>query len=208
MERPRRRWSAKRLARLQLVGLTSKRDDFARNLSRGMSQRLGVATLLVRNSEILLLDEPASGLDPKARIALRKILKKLATDGKTIIISSHILTEMEDFCTHIALMGNGKIKLHDDIASIRRRMRARAIVSLKVLDKADAVPKVVEGIDDMEIATRDGNAFTIEMDEDPGAVAELNKALVTAGIGVVELIEEKSGLEDIFMDISSEFDNS
>jgi len=192
---------------LELVGLTAKRDDFARNLSRGMAQRLGVATLLVRDSPILLLDEPASGLDPKARIGLREVLKKLAAEGRTIIISSHILTELEDFCTHIAVMGRGKLELHDGVASIQSGLCGKTVVKLGMLEKNAAIlTKAVAKLDYAKIVSGSGTAFKIEIDGGADAIAKLNKDLVSAGVGVVMLLEEKSSLEDIFMDVTAAFD--
>jgi ABC-2 type transport system ATP-binding protein len=191
---------------LNYVGLYPKRNDFARNLSRGMSQRLGVATLLVRDSAVLLLDEPASGLDPRARIELRKILKKLAKEGKTIVISSHILTELDDFCTHIAVMGDGKLKLHGDIASVHRELKGKTVAKIRVLDKERKVPGIVKRIKTAEISAAEGKSFEITLDGGEKDVADLNKALVSAGIDVVELGEEKTSMEDIFMDITQEMD--
>ena len=103
---------------LSYIELSNKQNDLIRHLSRGMVQRMGVGALLVHNPDLFLLDEPASGLDPKARIHLREILKKLANEGKTIIISSHILTELSGFCTHIALMNDGKIVMHGAVDEI------------------------------------------------------------------------------------------
>ncbi|MHC5082536.1 MAG: ABC transporter ATP-binding protein, partial [Planctomycetota bacterium] len=100
---------------LEYVDLTSKKDGLVKHLSRGMVQRMGLAVLLVHDPDIFLLDEPASGLDPIARIQLRDILRRLSNEGKTIIISSHILTELSGFCTHLAVMNQGSLVLQGEI---------------------------------------------------------------------------------------------
>ena len=189
---------------LDYVDLTCKRDSYAKNLSRGMTQRLGLATLLVRDLDMLLLDEPASGLDPVARIGLRNVLKRLAGEGKTIIISSHILTELDDFCTHVAFMDHGVLKAHDKISDIQRGKREEILVSLRVLDGGDSVPGALDGMDDVSIASRKDGLFKIAVNGGLPEVAKLNQVLVAAGVDVVELREEKAGLEDIFMDLTGD----
>ena len=109
-------------ATLTFVNLESKKDSLIRHLSRGMVQRMGLATLLVREPEVFLLDEPASGLDPMARIQLRDILRRLSQQGKTILISSHILTELSGFCTHIAIMNRGQLVMYGSVEEIERQI--------------------------------------------------------------------------------------
>jgi ABC-2 type transport system ATP-binding protein len=107
---------------LEYVDLENKRNDLIHHLSRGMVQRMGVGVLLVHEPDLFLLDEPASGLDPKARIQLRATLKKLSTEGKTIIISSHILTELSGFCSHIAIMDEGNIVMYGAVDEIQQKI--------------------------------------------------------------------------------------
>jgi len=187
---------------LDYVGLADSRNKFVRNLSRGMVQRMGVAVLLVHEPEVFLLDEPASGLDPQARIGLRAVLKKLSKQGKTIIISSHILTELSGFCSHLAIMDNGTIKMYGAVDQIEREVCGKRRVVVRTLgdwEKAVACMRRLDGIEVVQVA---GNTATIETTGGPEQIAALNAHLVKAGIKVVSLSEEKLDIEDLFMRIS------
>jgi ABC-2 type transport system ATP-binding protein len=189
---------------LEYVELENKRDSLIRHLSRGMVQRMGVAVLLIHDPDVLLLDEPASGLDPKARVQLRNVLNKLSTEGKTIIISSHILTELSGFCSHIAIMDKGKIKLHGAVEEIQQKIAGSAKVNISVLKDCDRAVDLIKKFKDAELITVENNNITVEMDKGPEKLADLNTHLVKEGIKVVSFSEQKTDLEDLFMKISSE----
>jgi ABC-2 type transport system ATP-binding protein len=121
---------------LALVDLTAKRDNFVEELSRGMKQRLCLARTLVHEPDVLILDEPASGLDPHARIELRELLKELRSLGKTILISSHILTELAEMCTHVAILERGKLLISGSVADILNAMQPAREIYVRVLDRA------------------------------------------------------------------------
>jgi ABC-2 type transport system ATP-binding protein len=168
-----------------------------------MVQRMGVAVLLIHEPELLLLDEPASGLDPKARIQLRNVLKKISTEGKTIIISSHILTELSGFCTHIAIMDEGNIKLHGAVDEIQQKIAGATKVNISVLDDCERAVALIEQFPDAELITAQYNKITVEINKGPEVLAGLNAYLVNQGIKVVSFSEQKADLEDLFMKISS-----
>jgi len=189
---------------LEYVELKDKSDSLIRHLSRGMVQRMGVAVLLIHDPDLLLLDEPASGLDPKARIQLRNVLNKLSTEGKTIIISSHILTELSGFCSHIAIMDKGRIKLHGAVEEIQQKIAGSAKVNISVLKDCDRAVDLIKKFKDAELITVENNNITVEMDKGPEGLADLNTLLVKEGIKVVSFSERKTDLEDLFMKISSE----
>lgn len=189
---------------LEYVELEEKRDSLIRHLSRGMVQRMGVAVLLIHDPDVLLLDEPASGLDPKARIQLRNVLNKLSTEGKTIIISSHILTELSGFCSHIAIMDKGKIKLHGAVEEIQQKIASSAKVNISVLKDCEKAVELIKKFQDAKLITVENNNITVEMDKGPEGLADLNTYLVKEGIKVVNFSEQKTDLEDLFMKISSE----
>lgn len=188
---------------LDYVDLQFKRNDFIRNLSRGMVQRLGVAALLVHSPELFLLDEPASGLDPKARVQLREILQRLGNEGKTIIISSHILTELSGFCTHIAVMNEGRMLMYGDVDEIQRKiMRSRKVI-ISVLEDCDKAVALIKEHSDTRIIMVQHNTITVETSAGNLELAALNTRLVHGGIKVAAFYEEKTNLEDLFMKISS-----
>ncbi len=124
---------------LELVDLADKRDDYVQTLSRGMEQRLCLAHALVHDPQVLLLDEPASGLDPRARVELRELLRELRTLGKTILISSHILPELEELCTSVAIIDRGQVLGQGRVADIERRLRFGAVLHVRVLAEGDAL---------------------------------------------------------------------
>lgn len=191
-------------AALTAVTLESKRDSLIRNLSRGMVQRLGLATLLVREPALLLLDEPASGLDPMARIQLRDILRRLSHEGKTIVISSHILAELSGFCTHIAIMNRGQLVMYGSVEEIERQVAGQQAVVVKVLGDAAQAERILREIETVEAVAASDHTFTLTCGGGPEAVAEINRRLVAGGIGVVELARHKTSLEDLFMTLSVE----
>jgi ABC-2 type transport system ATP-binding protein len=186
---------------LSYVDLTEKRDEFVHHLSRGMVQRMGVAALLVHSPDLFLLDEPASGLDPKARIDLRQVLRRLSSEGKTVVISSHILTELADFCTHITIMNRGEIPLGGSVDEIRRSLGGARRIRIGVLAGADRAADRVARAGGRILETRE-NTLLAELACDLEALAALNADLVRDGLKVVSFAEEKSTIEDVFMKIS------
>src|SRR5215216_2810046 len=123
---------------LELLDLGHKRDDFVNGLSRGMKQRLCMAKTLVHDPPVLILDEPTSGLDPRARLEMKALFKELKRMGKTILISSHILSELADCCTSIGIIERGQLLMHGPIQEVYRRLRRNRTLDIRFLDKIDA----------------------------------------------------------------------
>jgi ABC-2 type transport system ATP-binding protein len=190
---------------LKDIDLESKRLNFVKNLSRGMIQRLGLGALLVHSPDIFILDEPASGLDPKARIDLRSIMKALSEEGKTVIISSHILTELSGMCTHIAIMNHGEIIQFGEIEDVERRIMGSQGLKVTVLGDCKYAADLIRKLSGVQIAQiqPDNNTITVHLDEAPEAVAALNTHLVENGVKVIGLFQETATLEDVYLKISS-----
>jgi ABC-2 type transport system ATP-binding protein len=188
---------------LKYIELEDKRDDFIRHLSRGMVQRMGVGVLLVHSPDLFLLDEPASGLDPKARIQLRAILKKLSGEGKTIIISSHILTELSGFCTHIALMDKGRIVVHGAVDEIQRDVFGSRRLCVSVLDNPQEAARLIREFPNAQVESVHDNQIIVQMAAGEAELAALNAHLVGKGVKVFGFSEQKTDLEDLFMKISA-----
>ncbi len=189
---------------LSYIGLESKQNSFIRHLSRGMVQRMGLGTLLVHEPDLFLLDEPASGLDPMARIQLRDILRRLGREGKTVVISSHILTELSGFCTHLAIMNCGRLVMYGSVEEIEHRIAGQQAFVVKVMGDAQAAEAVIRGIGGTELLTVADHTFTVSIAGGQDAIAEVNRRLVMAGISVVELRQQKTSLEDLFMKLSAD----
>ena len=188
---------------LEFIGLQDKRLDFVRHISRGMVQRLGIGVMLVHNPDVLLLDEPASGLDPAARIQLRKILKRLSNEGKTIIISSHILTELSGFCTHIAIMNRGSLEMFGAVEEIQKKISGARKVVISVFDKTEEAVAIIKEKFEAEVISVEDKVITIELVAGVEEMANLNTCLIDSGIKVFGFTEEKTSIEDLFMKISS-----
>jgi ABC-2 type transport system ATP-binding protein len=193
---------------LDLVDLGLKRDTYVQGLSRGMQQRLCLAHALVHDPLVLLLDEPASGLDPRARVELRELLRELRALGKTILVSSHILPELEELCTSVAIIDRGQVLAHGRVADIERRLRVGAVFRAHILGDTTAVeaaaswfaqqPSVVSAQ-----VLADG---TIEIGfhgDDEGAAALL-AAGIRADLRIATFSRAASDLEELFLQVTAQ----
>jgi ABC-2 type transport system ATP-binding protein len=188
---------------LELTDLTVKKDSYVEELSRGMKQRLCLAKTLVHDPQVLLLDEPASGLDPRARIEIKELLKELKSMGKTIIISSHILPELADFCNKIGIIEQGELIVSGDVTEIMRQVTGGQMLDVRVVaedqEKAVAVLQNLPMVRNTRVVDRDLKVDYIGEPEQSHAVLT---ALVAAGVRVRAFTEEQTDLEDIFMKVT------
>jgi ABC-2 type transport system ATP-binding protein len=184
---------------LELLDLAGKRNDFVNSLSRGMKQRLCLAKTLVHDPPVLILDEPASGLDPRARIEVKALLKELRRMGKTILISSHILTELADCCTSIGIIERGKLLMHGPIDEVYRRIRRNRIVKIKFLEHAETGISIVRSMPEARDVQIENNHVTVELAAGDQQVAALLEKLIAAGVRMHSFAEKEPTLEDVFM---------
>ena len=178
---PRATWPDLVSGLLDLVDLSVKRDAFVDSLSRGMKQRLSLARALVHDPEILILDEPASGLDPRARIDLRGLLAELSTMGKTVIISSHILAELEEMCSHVAILEAGRLLASGTPREIADRISGHRTVLVRLAGGVEQRHTVADEFDQ---------------------AALIRRLVVDEGLPVIEVREADAGLEDLFMRVT------
>src|SRR5215475_8098278 len=155
---------------LDLLDLTHKRDDFVNGLSRGMKQRLCLAKTLVHDPPVLILDEPSSGLDPRARLEVKALLKELRTMGKTILISSHILTELADCCTSIGIIERGQLLMHGPIDEVYRRIRGNRMIEIKFVNNMDVGLSVIRSSPHTRNVVADVNSCVVELEADDRGV--------------------------------------
>jgi ABC-2 type transport system ATP-binding protein len=192
---------------LDLVDLADKRESYVQGLSRGMQQRLCLAHTLVHDPKVLVLDEPASGLDPRARVELRELLRELRNLGKTIIISSHILPELEELCTSVAIVDRGAVLAHGKVADIERRLRAGAVLRVRVVGGGEAIeaarthfaadPRVASA------AILDDGTVELGFRGDDAQSARLLAAAVGAGIQISSFARAASDLEELFLQVTA-----
>jgi ABC-2 type transport system ATP-binding protein len=184
---------------LELLDLTHKRDDYVNGLSRGMKQRLCLAKTLVHDPPVLILDEPTSGLDPRARIEVKALLKELRKMGKTILISSHILSELADCCTSIGIIERGQLLMHGPIDTVYRKIRRNRIVEVRFLENQDAGVSILRSDPTLRGIDVDGDRVTAELETDDNGLSDLMQRLVAGGVKMRSFSDKEPSLEDVFM---------
>jgi ABC-2 type transport system ATP-binding protein len=187
---------------LELVGLSEKKGSLIGALSRGMQQRLGLARVLIHDPQVLLLDEPASGLDPRARIEVMAILQELQRMGKTIIISSHILSELQTLCNRVAIIEKGKLIYSGPVQGVRDQMTQSRVVWVRVSsDQTQAVELLQARPEFAEVKPVDHEikVTLADTEADPSIVADV---LVRGGAKLIELREDEIGLEEVFLRVT------
>lgn len=187
---------------LELVGLSEKKGALIGALSRGMQQRLGLARVLIHDPQVLLLDEPASGLDPRARIEMMAILQELQRLGKTIIISSHILSELQTLCNRVAIIEKGKLIYSGPVQGVRDQMATGKIYWVTVGAEATRALELLRNRPEVaEAIATDGQVKVTlkDHDTDPGFLAE---SLVHGGVKLTGLWEDELGLEEVFLRVT------
>jgi ABC-2 type transport system ATP-binding protein len=193
---------------LSLVDLLHKKDEFVESLSRGMKQRLCLARTLAHDPQVLILDEPASGLDPRARIEIRELLRELKNMGKTIFFSSHILSEVADVCTSIGIIEAGTLVAYGDMEEMRKQLRAHRLIEVRVIGdltplqefllRHDGVQTITAGLE----ADLPPDTVRFDFGGSDQALSQLLANLIEAGIPVLSFNEESGDLEDVFMHVT------
>ena len=194
---------------LELVDLSHRREDMVDKLSRGMKQRLSLARTLAHDPQVLILDEPASGLDPRARVEIRELLGELANMGKTIFFSSHILADVEDICSHIGIIEAGQIIMEGSIDELKKQLMEtrEIIVTVRDVDEANRVLEMMKHMQDVqtvELMTPRAGRSRVRIDfagDDEGVMA-LNRKLIDDNIAVLGFQEEERDLEHMFMRVT------
>lgn len=187
---------------LELVGLSEKKGSVIGALSRGMQQRLGLARVLIHDPQVLLLDEPASGLDPRARIEMMAILQELQRLGKTIIISSHILSELQTLCNRVAIIEKGKLIYSGPVQGVRDHMANGLVIWVKVAEGPEAAIGALKQCPEVaEAVPVDGRVKVtmVNHDVDHSCIAE---TIVRGGLKLRELQEDELGLEEVFLRVT------
>ncbi len=183
----------------ELTDLSHKRDALVDSLSRGMQQRLSIARVLLHDPKVLLLDEPASGLDPRARIEIRELLKELRNMGKTIIISSHILHELAELCTTVGIIEHGEMLHHAPIANIVRQAKLATRVHVRVVEQQDLAALMLQKLNGVRGVEEQNGAVIVELDEQTHDFSHIAAALVKNNFKIREIKEEEVNLETAFM---------
>ena len=187
---------------LELVDLGSKREAYVDSLSRGMKQRLCLARSLVHNPRLLVLDEPASGMDPRARFEMKEILKNLKGMGKTIIISSHILPELAELCTSIGIIDQGRMVISGSNEEIMQQVYNKKVVRLKVRDRLDDAVLILKEYPFVDKLVIGENTIQAGFGGGDEEMSRVLSDLISRGIPVVSFAQMDGNLEDVFMKVT------
>jgi ABC-2 type transport system ATP-binding protein len=187
---------------LEIVDLDFKRDAYANTLSRGQTQRLGLARTLLHDPQVLLLDEPLSGLDPRARIEMRNLLRRLGQLGKTIIVSSHILPELADICNKIGVIDRGVMSVNAEVAEVMKQVRQRTVLIIEVLGDREAAGKLLEQHTTVESVELKKEQLHVTLQQGIDDYSEIPSLLIGAGHRLTLFREEEVNLESAFMTLT------
>jgi ABC-2 type transport system ATP-binding protein len=187
---------------LDLVDLGYKREALVTSLSRGMTQRLGLARVLLHDPQVLLLDEPASGLDPRARIEIRRLLKHLRDMGKTIMVSSHILPELADICNKIGIIERGELIVNEEVEAVMRRVRKQTVLNVAVADDHEAAARLLEEMEIVDRVEVGPKYLKVALVNGSADYSVLATTLVGAGHRLTLFREEEINLETAFMELT------
>ena len=187
---------------LNLVDLSSKRGAYVDTLSRGMKQRLCLARSLMHNPKLLILDEPASGMDPRARVQMKEILRELKKMGKTILISSHILPELAELCTSIGIIEHGKMAISGTVEEIMARVQKTNLMKIKLIDSVEKAITLLKEEPTVSNIYDKENTIEFEFQGDQMATVQLIKNLMNKDIPIISFNQLESNLEEIFMKVT------
>ena len=187
---------------LEIVDLDFKRDAFANTLSRGQTQRLGLARTLLHDPQVLLLDEPLSGLDPRARIEMRNLLRKLGQMGKTIIVSSHILPELADICNKVGIIDRGVMSVNASVADVMKQVREQIVLNVKVSELQKDAALLLEQHATVDQVTAESDQLVVTLKKGVVDYSDLPTLLIEAGHRIRLFNEEEVNLEVAFMTLT------
>jgi len=187
---------------LELTDLESKKSATVDSLSRGMQQRLGLARVLIHDPKVLILDEPASGLDPRARIEIRELLRELKRMGKTIMISSHILSELEEICDHVGIIEQGKLVFSGTLEEIRSRLGIESKVRVSVAEHQDKAIELLSALPQVRRVQALNGEIAVTFHEGQHANGIVARTLVNAGLDIISIQPERLKLDDAFLQLT------
>jgi ABC-2 type transport system ATP-binding protein len=191
---------------MELFDLHARRDEMVDKLSRGMKQRLSLARTLVNDPQVLILDEPASGLDPRARVEIRELMVQLAHMGKTVFFSTHILADVAEICTRVGIIEAGKMVVVGELDALQQQVMPRRKVEITVLGPVEAAQTVLQGkpgVSTLQVVSGQSNGerqrIALEFSGDDAQLSELLAALIRENIAVIQFNPDTRDLEAVFM---------
>ena len=187
---------------IEFMGIGELRDRHVESLSKGLKQRVALGRAIVHNPEVLILDEPAANLDPRARIELRTLIRELAADGKTVVLSSHILTELSEICDAVTVIERGKILATGSVDDILQRVRQRRLLSVRLAGSTERLERFLAEQPGVVNVHEAGPCLEFELEGGDDEQVQLVNRLIGAGFPVLEFSAHSGGLEDLFIEIT------
>lgn len=187
---------------IEFMGIGDLRDRNVESLSKGLQQRIALGRAIVHDPQVLLLDEPAANLDPRARIEFRTLIRELASDGKTVLLSSHILTELSEMCDGVAVIEKGRILATGTVREILRKIRQRRVLSVRLAGAHDGLERFLLEQPDVVNVHEAGDRVQFEFGGGDDEQVSLISRVVAAGFPVLEFTAHSAGLEDLFLEIT------
>jgi ABC-2 type transport system ATP-binding protein len=188
---------------IEFMGIGELRDRHIERLSKGLKQRVALGRAIIHDPQLLILDEPAANLDPRARIEFRTLIRELAADGKTVLLSSHILTELSEICDAVAVIEKGKILATGTVEDIMKGIREHRVLSVRLSGQREKAMRFLLEQPDVARVLDANDRLQVEFTGDDAAQVALLVRLVTAGFPILEFNAEGAGLEDLFMKITA-----
>lgn len=188
---------------IEMVGLRGRENDLVGTYSKGMQQRIGIAQALLNNPELVILDEPSLGLDPVGMMEVRELMKAIAKEGMTVLISSHLLFEVEQICTHVTIINRGTMLVSDTLQNVSGMLTGPALIHVEVARMSDAVVQVVKALPFVSNVGQTGDALSIQVATHEDVRVQVSQEITKAGGIIVEMNVKGSNLEDVFMQLIS-----
>jgi ABC-type multidrug transport system, ATPase component len=188
---------------IDLVGLKGRENDLIGKYSKGMQQRIGIAQALLGNPELVVLDEPSIGLDPVGMVEVRELVKAISKDGMTVLVSSHLLFEVEQICSHVTIINRGQALVSDTLENVSKLVSGPASMQIEIFGLSDPVIAAVKALSTVKDVTRNGNLLNITLTTREDIRVQVSKAITGAGGTIVGMNQKGHSLEDVFIQLIS-----
>jgi ABC-2 type transport system ATP-binding protein len=186
---------------LDLVGLKGREGDLVGKYSKGMQQRIGIAQSLLNNPDLVILDEPSLGLDPVGMVEVRELVKTVAKRGATVFVSSHLLFEVEQVCSHVTIINRGEALVSDTIENASRMFSGSAVLLVEVVNLSDAIVNALKNLPFVSNVSRSGNTLNVELDTTEDVRAQVSQEITRLGGTIVSMSFKGRKLEDVFIQL-------
>ncbi len=186
---------------IDLVGLKGRENDLIGKYSKGMQQRIGIAQALLNSPELVVLDEPSIGLDPVGMVEVRELVKAISKEGMTVFVSSHLLFEVEQICSHVTIISRGQALVSDTLEKVSGMISGPATVQVEVVNLTDTVVAALKALTPVKDASKNGNSLTITLSTREDVRAQISQAITGAGGVIVGMNQKSHSLEDVFIQL-------